>query len=156
MTDVTFSIPDDPPWLAAVGEVALLHGHVDYMLKMFIKNLAGLPWQEARNHTARWSSSSLRKEVLKLGRRLPTDASRAELTALMGRHEDLSGKRHSNIHALIGKEEGDGEHVMADDTGPFGPRPSVDELNDLCDELQKLRDDLVIFLRYTIRPHTGS
>jgi hypothetical protein len=155
MTDVTFSIPNDPPWLAAVGEVAILHGHVDFMLKMFIKNLTGRTRQEALDFTARWSSWKLREEVLELGKKLPSDASRAGLTALMDRHKDLTDKRNSIIHALIGKEERDGEHVMASDTGAFGPRPSVEELNGWCDQLEKLRNELVKFLTRTIWLHIG-
>ena len=39
---ITFSVPDDQVLLSVFGEVAILHGHVDYMLKMFIKNLTGM------------------------------------------------------------------------------------------------------------------
>jgi hypothetical protein len=145
---ITFSVPDDPVLLAAFGEVSILHGHVDYMLKMFIKNLTGMTLQGTRGYTARWSSKRLREKVLKLATKLPAEDA-SDLSALIDRCEDLSEKRNSLIHGLIGKE-GDGEHVMASDIGRFAPLPSTAEINTWAHDLENLRSEMVGFLTMVI------
>lgn len=154
--NIGFSVPHDrPDFLAAFGVVAILSGHVDYLLKMMIRNLGHMPFQQARKHTARWSSSRLREKVLKLAKLTNmAPASCAELTALLARCEGLSEKRNALIHGLIG-EELDGNYVVASDVGRFEPLPTVGDLKDWADALIDLRGELNRFLVATIWPHVG-
>ncbi len=39
---ITFHVPGDKELLAAFGEVALVHEHLNHILRMTIKTLAGL------------------------------------------------------------------------------------------------------------------
>lgn len=63
-----FHVPSDKDLLAAIGEVALRHEHLNHILRMTIKTLARLDIDEALDATAYDSSSQLRERIKKLAR----------------------------------------------------------------------------------------
>jgi hypothetical protein len=66
---ILFHVPEDQELLAAFGEVALRHEHMNHILKMTIKSLAGLTPAEAIAATKYEGSAQLRDRVRKLARR---------------------------------------------------------------------------------------
>ena len=67
--EVGFHIPvEDRELLAALGEISLLHGHIDRVMKLLIKTFSELTIQEVMDATARESSWNLREWVKKLAR----------------------------------------------------------------------------------------
>ena len=66
---VTFHVPDDQELLAAFGEVALRHEHMNHILKMTIKSLAGLTPAEALAATKYEGSGQLRERIRKIARK---------------------------------------------------------------------------------------
>ena len=60
---ITFHVPEDKDVLAAFGEVALRHEHMNHILKMTIKSLMDLTPAEALEATAYESSGQLRDRV---------------------------------------------------------------------------------------------
>lgn len=65
---MVFHVPDDKDLLAAFGELALRHEHLNHILRMTIKSLARLEVLEALDATAYDSSSRLRERIGKLAR----------------------------------------------------------------------------------------
>ena len=65
---MTFHVPDDKELLAAFGEVALVHEHLNHILRMTIKTLAGLKPIEALDATSYDGSRQLRERIRKLAR----------------------------------------------------------------------------------------
>ena len=52
------AVPGDTQLLQAVGEVAILHGHLDYILRVTIKTVADVSLQQALDATARAGSAA--------------------------------------------------------------------------------------------------
>jgi len=67
-TMITFHVPTDKDLLAAFGEVALRHEHLNHILRMTIKTLARLEVGEALDATAYDGSRQLRERIRKLAR----------------------------------------------------------------------------------------
>lgn len=154
---ITFSVPDDPSLLAAIGELSIRHVHVDYMLKIMIKNFSGMALQPARIGLMRVPSWKLRKRVMELARDkgLPSRET-ALLEGLIETCRTLTSKRNRIAHGLVGKEL-DGDHVMAGDVGAFGPMPTLTELQQWSGQLEALRITMVDFLhRCNLASHGAS
>lgn len=147
---VTFHMPDDPAFLAAVGSVALRHTHLDHVLRMVIKSLSGASPDEARLATAGNGSAELRGEVRALGKMaLGNGPAFIMLRAMLKRAEVLTRRRNELMHGICAREinpdaESDGEMfgmaVMLDEELGSRPLPSNDELLALAEEIGKLVD----------------
>jgi hypothetical protein len=98
---IVFHDSTDQELLAVIGSVAMAHGHVDYMLKMAIKNFKGKSIQQARVTTARVPSWKLRRGVLNAAqeKQLPV-AHMSRLEQLLERCKLASDKRNAVIHGI--------------------------------------------------------
>lgn len=98
---ISLSIPSDHQLLAAVGEMALRHAHLDYTLRMTIKTLTGLRVESALAETFLNGSSKMRKKVDGLARqKLPDERDFASLQAILARCEDASELRNRLLHGV--------------------------------------------------------
>ena len=139
---VIFHVPDDQHLLAALGEISLRHEHLNHILKMTIKSLAGLTPAEAFDATAYEGSSALRERIRKLARqKLGEGAPLLKLQALMTRAGRLTEKRNDLTHGLWA-EELDGDPGVMSAPGELRPLPSVDELKTLASEIEALTKEL--------------
>lgn len=139
---IFFAIPEDPEFLKAIGEVSLCHGHLDHMLKMTIKSLAGLLVEEALDATERATAGVLRERVHKLARqRLGEGPALLKVEAILERCRRASASRNEIIHNVVGHEL-DGDPLMRREGNKWGPLPTVDELRALAADLQALAKEL--------------
>ena len=136
-TMIMFHVPDDKELLAAFGEMALRHEHLNYILRMTIKTLAKLTPQEALDATVNEGSRQLRERVRKLARqRLGEGPSLLKLQALMQRCQRVTDKRNEMVHSVWAKElDGEAKLRNADTSRP---QPTRQELTDLSDEIRDL------------------
>lgn len=135
---VTFHVPESTEVLAAVGEVALRHEHMNYALRMTIKSLAGVTVAEAIAATQYESSRQLRGLAKKLARKkLGEGAPLMKLRAVLASCGALTEKRNRLVHGLWAKEM-DGEAQIRDGLGEPQPVPSADELRTLAREIEIL------------------
>jgi len=92
---ITLHLPPDRELLAAFGEVALRHEHLNHILRMTIKTLADLRPDEALDATAYDGSRQLRKRIRKLARqRLGEGAPLLKLQAVLERCRLVTDKRY--------------------------------------------------------------
>lgn len=139
---ITFHIPEDKELLAALGEVALRHEHLNRILIMTIKSIAGITTAEAIDATQYQSSRMLRDRIRKLAKqKLGEGEPLLKLQALITRAGRLTKKRNDLVHT-IWAEELDGEPGLLGETGELHPLPSVDELYDLAEEMASLTSEL--------------
>jgi hypothetical protein len=68
MRMVYLHIPTDPAVLASMGKVALLHSHLDHVLRRTIKTVADLTIRDGDDATRRLSSRELRSRVKRLAK----------------------------------------------------------------------------------------
>ena len=139
---ITFHVPEDPEFLQAVARVSLVHAHLDYSLRMYIKTLADVSIAEALDATEFEGSRNLRDRIRKLAKpRIGDGQALVKLQALLKRCEDASTMRNDLLHNII---------VLADETRPEirGPDhswrslPSAKELNTLARTLTTLAVEL--------------
>lgn len=134
---ITFHVPSDQRLLAAFGEVALRHEHMNHVLKMTIKSLTGVTPAEALAATAFESSAQLRERVRKIARkRLGDGAPLVRLQAMLAECKRLTEKRNDLVHGLWAQEI-DGEAHVRDALGGTRPLPTVEELKELARELEQ-------------------
>ena len=140
-TMIMFHVPDDKELLAAFGEMALRHEHLNYILRMTIKTLAQLTPQEALDATVNEGSRQLRERIRKLARqRLGEGPPLLKLQALMQRCQRITDKRNELVHSVWAKElDGEAQLRNADTSRP---PPTRQELSDLSDEIRDLTTSL--------------
>jgi len=151
---VTFQVPNDAEFLNAVGRVTICHAYLDYCLRMCIKSLFRLPYQDAFDATVREGSRGLRDRIRKLARmRLGEGPTLLKLQAQLKRCEDLTEKRNGLTHRIIidtgVNDERDVNESMllpyilqqAPDAS-WGPAPSAADLNELAEALAALANEL--------------
>jgi hypothetical protein len=139
---ITFHVPDDQAVLAAFGEVALRHEHMNHILKMTIKTLANLTVEEALAALEYESSSNLRDRVRNLARkRLGEGKALLKLQAIIGKCKQLTDRRNALIHGLWAQEL-DGEAHVRGAFGETAPTPTKDELKVLASEIQTITNHL--------------
>jgi hypothetical protein len=135
-------IPEDKELLAAFGEVALRHEHLNHILRMTIKTLARLTLEEALDATSYDGSRQLRERIRKLARqRLGEGEPLLKLQALLERCKRATEKRNQLVHCVWAKEL-DGEPQSRGPDHQWQPLPTVEELSALAKELQLLTDSL--------------
>lgn len=137
-----FHVPSDKDLLAAIGEVALRHEHMNHILRMTIKTLARLDVTEALDATAYDSSSQLRERIKKLARqRLGEGEPLLKLQALLERCKRATEKRNDLIHSVWGQEL-DGEPARKGSGDEWRPLPTTTELHELAESLSHLTSQL--------------
>ncbi len=107
---VSLDVPEEK-MLAALGEVALRHEHMNHVLRLMVKSLANVTLAEAVAATERKSSSQLRQLVKSLARKR------------------LGGNRL--VHRLWAKDK-HGEAQIPYAVGDPSPVPTVKELRALA------------------------
>ncbi len=65
---IRFYVPQDEALLAALGEVAVRHEQMNYVLKLIIKNLNGMTTERALAATWHTGSKALRERIIKIAR----------------------------------------------------------------------------------------
>jgi len=139
---ITLHVPEDNALLAAFGEVALRHEHLNYILRMTIKTLARLSVDEALDATVYDGSRQLRDRIRKLARQcLGEGESLLKLQALLERCRRATDKRNELMHGVWGKEL-DGEPLRRASDHSWHPLPSIDELRALANEIKALAEAL--------------
>jgi hypothetical protein len=133
---VRFHVPEDQALLAAFGEMSLRHEHMNYILKMTIKTLAGITLAQALAETKYKGSRQLRNRIKTLARKaLGNGAARLTLQALLHTCEALTEKRNNLVHGFCAKELG-GEARLSDAHGNQRPLPTVDDLHALAKAIE--------------------
>lgn len=139
---ITFHVPDDEKLLSAIGVVTLKHEHLNHILKMTIKSIAGLTPSEVFYALKREGSWSLRNRINKLARKkLGESETLLKLQAILGRAERVTDKRNEYIHSIWAKEL-DGDPGIMDETGILKPLPTINELEQLGDEIEDITNEL--------------
>jgi hypothetical protein len=142
VTMITFHVPEDKLLLAAFGEVALRHEHLNHILRMTIKTLGRLRPQEALDATAYDGSRQLRERIRKLARqRLGEGEPLLKLEALLERCRRVTEKRNELTHGVWAKEL-DGEPVRKGSDQNWYPLPTAEELKAFANEIWVLTDEL--------------
>ena len=163
-TFMVFAVPEDAAWLQSLGVVTIRHGHLDRVLRLTIKTLAGVTVREAIDATTRENSSVLRGRIRKLAKqRLGDGAPLVKLQALLTRAQRATDRRNRLIHEVCGRilDEPDAQLLADDHT--WKPLPSVTELDDLASELDAIVRELnnarlggFILLALNERSHLAS
>jgi hypothetical protein len=139
---ISFHIPQDKDLLAAFGECALRHEHMNYILKMTIKSLADITIEEALAATKYEGSRQLRMRIKKLAKqKLGEGTPLLKIQAIMNNCEQFTNKRNDFVHGLWVSEL-DGDAYVRDDFGNNRLLPTVQELTELADEIKKLTNEL--------------
>lgn len=141
---IYLTAPGDEKLLASIGRIAIFHGHLDHILRMTVKSLAGVSIREALDATARQGSGELRKRVRQLARkRLGEGAVLVKIDAILERSRQATEKRNELLHGLWAQELDGGAVVRTEDHQFIAP-PTVDELDALADELASIGKELNI------------
>ena len=139
---ITFHVPSDQSLLAAFGEVALRHEHMNHILRMTVKSLTGVTPAEALAATMFESSAQLRERVRKIARkRLGEGAALVKLQAILANCKRLTQKRNELVHSLWAQEL-DGDAHLRNGYGSTRPLPTQDELHGLAREMEELTGHL--------------
>ncbi len=135
-------IPSDRKLYAAVGKVALAHGHLELVQKFLIRNLAGIGMVEALQSTQFSPISDVQKTVKKLARRrqLPEEMV-VQLSALLNRATLLSRERNKLLHRAIQMDK-NGRIYQKRDDHTWGPAPSVADLDELSQKMLQLSKEI--------------
>jgi len=135
-------VPDDKELLAAFGEMALLHEHLNHILRMTIKTLAQLTPQEALDATVNEGSRQLRERIRKLARqRLGEGPALLKLQALIQRCQRVTDKRNELVHSVWAIDP-DGEVQLRNSDHTSRPLPTKQELSNLSNEIRDLTASL--------------
>ena len=139
---VTFHVPEDNELLAALGVVTLRHEHLNHILKMTIKSIAGITPEEASYALKYEGSRSLRERIRKLAKKeLGESKTLLRLQAILGRAERATDKRNKFIHGIWAKEL-DGDPGLLGELGELHPLPTVEELESLANEIAAITQEL--------------
>ena len=135
-------IPSDRNLYAAVGKVALAHGHLELVQKFLIRNLAGMGMVEALQSTQFSRISDVQKTVKKLAnrRQLPEEIV-LRLNALLNRATLLSRERNKLLHTAIQMDRR-GQIFQKRDDHTWGPAPSVADLDRLSKKIIQLSNEI--------------
>jgi hypothetical protein len=141
-TMITFHVPDDTKLLAAFGEVALRHEHLNHILRMTIKTLARLRPDEAINATAYDGARQLRDRIRKLAtQRLGEGEPLLKLQALLERCRRATERRNELMHGIWAKEL-DGDPMRRGQDQKWYPLPTAEDLKALANDIWVLADEL--------------
>lgn len=140
-TMIIFSLPDEEVQ-AALGRVAITHGHLEYILKMTIKSLSGRSIEDALNSTNKKQASTLRQLIEKEAKdKLGQCTELEQLLDFIGRAWKASDKRNQFIHNLWAREL-DGPLLFQNDGCTRCPAPTKEELDILSQEISAITSEL--------------
>lgn len=132
---ITLDIPQDDQLLAAVGKISIRHGQLDHVLRMTIKSITGLPFNEVFEATRRQGSRELRIRVKKLAKqRLGEGKALIGLEALLDRSQRATDKRNEKLHRVWAYNL-EGDAVTRDEEHNWNPIPEIAELEKIATEL---------------------
>ncbi|MGH7485161.1 MAG: hypothetical protein ACREMY_06090 [bacterium] len=141
-TKIRLHIPDDSDWLQAVARVAITHSHLDHILRLTIKTLAGVTGTEALDATERDGSTRLRDRIRKLARRkLGEGQPLVKLQAILRRCARVTLQRNKLMHNIVTRGE-DGEPRQKTDDHELKPLPSLLDLGTLLVDITNLVGEL--------------
>ena len=139
---ISFHVPEDKELLSALGIVTLRHEHLNHILKMTVKSIAGIKPSEASYALKYEGSRSLRQRINRLAKKeLGESKALLKLQAILGHAERVTEKRNKFIHGLWAKEL-DGDPGIMGDPGELHPLPTVNELGSLANEIAELTQEL--------------
>jgi hypothetical protein len=91
--------PNRPELLQALGGLAIVHTHLEWILKYTVKTLSGVSGPKSLDPTKRKSISFLRKKVKRrFKKHHPSAAETSRLDELLEKAKLLSEKRNSYVH----------------------------------------------------------
>ncbi len=138
-----FFLPEDQELLAAIGKVALRHEQLNHVLKMTIRSFAEITPQEVLDATQYEGTRSLRERIKKLAKkRLGEGEALLKLQALLVRAGRLTDKRNELTHS-VWSQELDGEASIQITPGKLHPIPTVEELEQLAEDIKSITDELI-------------
>jgi hypothetical protein len=142
---VTKWLPEDAALLAAIGRVAVLHGQLDYCLRMTVKSLEGVSVGKALRDTEGKGPGELSTKIRKVA---GGDGDVPEpLREILNRARLATDRRNKLLHGFWCKRL-DGtpgirtEHGTKPRSVEFGPIPTIAELEDLANELDQVEGEL--------------
>ena len=140
-TQAKLYVPSNRDWLAAFGEVAILHEHLNYILRMTVKTLSDSRPHEAIELTEEDGYKGLRRRVRKLGRERLGEGTEAlrKLDALLQRCQSLTCKRNEFIHSVLAEVEEEPQRLSK---GVRHAPPTLDELAALARDIDALTAEL--------------
>jgi hypothetical protein len=134
---IVLGLPEEKV-ITAFGRIAILHCHLDHVLRMTIKTLAGVTPHEAMSATEQEGSSELRKRIRVLAKqKLGEGTTLIRLQALIERSRIVTQERNTLVHNICAQEI-DGEYVMKNDKHEMVAMPSIAVLERLGDDIQSL------------------
>jgi len=134
----TFHVPEEQAVLAAFGELALRHEHMNHILRMTIKSLTGVTVAEALAATKYEGSRQLRDRIRKIARkRLGEGTALVKLQAILTNCEQVTEERNKLMHGVWAEELG-GEAHIRDALGGTRPLPTAQELRELAKQIDQL------------------
>lgn len=123
VTWISPAVPDQE-LLAAIGELVVVHVHLDHMLKMTIKSLLGITVDEALRQLSRKGPVHLRQQVEKAAvRKFGAGPVTEKLSELLERCREVTERRNyfaKNVYV---------EHLSEPNVGRIALLDSVDQVN---------------------------
>lgn len=139
---ISFHVPEDKDLLSELGVLTLRHEHMNHILKMTIKSLAGLTPEEAVHALKLEGARSLRQRINKLAKRgLGEGKPLLKLQSLLGQAGNLTERRKNYVHGIWAKEL-DGDAGIWDVPGEMAPLPTVSDLEKLGKDIEELTIEL--------------
>lgn len=151
---ITYHVPSAPAY-AAIGRVAVRHGHLDHVLRLLIKTLSGMTIDRAIYATARLGSARLREISKDLSKDLfykpGHRTTHLNICALLRRAEELSTKRNAFVHGIaaremntdaLGHDEMNGPELLLDEYFAPNEFPTVDQLDDVANKINTLVNEI--------------
>lgn len=138
------SLPQDPQVRAAIGDVAVRHGQLDYALRMMVKSISGIGLDPALDATEGKSSRDLRQLIRKMAKKKLGAASNSFLLleALLTRAQRVTQQRNELLHGLWAFDLDEGRDRFRHKGRAWGKTPETDELEALANETAQIAADL--------------
>lgn len=139
---IYFDLPEEAAVRAALGNLVIRHGHLEYILKMTIKSLCDLSIEDALKNTKRHGAKKLRERIEKEAEnRLGQCAAFEKLKDWLHRSWKASDERNLYVHSLWAREL-DGPLLIQGEDFDWRPPPTLQELETLTNKIKKITDEL--------------
>jgi hypothetical protein len=135
-------LPGDSELLAAIGDVAIRHGQLDYFLRLTVKTLADLPGEQVLSALEDEPFAGVVELVRKLARQRFGQAAPAtvRIRDLLTRCKKVTKRRNHTIHAFYAAD-GDGKPIVVS-RGSHAELPTVEEVRKLARAIHDLASEL--------------
>jgi hypothetical protein len=138
---IVLHVPKDPKLLASLGELAIRHEHLNYVLRLTLKSLTKYSLEECMKKTKRQGSEQLIKGIRKAAIKLPCNAEINALLQLLPACKDAAKQRNALIHGLMTKNIA-GEAQVRDSIGGAHSVPSPVKVKMLSNEIKKMTGEI--------------